>query len=75
MCVHLSVSMNNGKIRHEIREDKIAVCGKTAGLRCGNFSDSNSASSNVFVFVQVFQFQGMLNENRDHSQRPKQLRP
>ena len=56
MCVHFSVSMNNGKIPHKISEDKIAVCEKTAGLRCGNFSDSNSASSDVLVSDQIFQF-------------------
>ena len=76
MCVHLLVSMNNGKTRHEIRKDKIAVCEKTVGLRCGKFSDSKSASSNVLVSVEIFQFQDMLNENsflgtfRAHSKRP-----
>ena len=48
MSVYLSVSMNNGKIRYEISENKLAGCEKTAGLRCGNSSDSNSASSKVF---------------------------
>ena len=62
MCVHLSMSTNNGKIAHEISEDKIAVCEKTAGLRRGNFSDSKSASFKVLVSVQIFQFQDMLNE-------------
>ena len=42
----------------------IAVCEKTAGLRCGKFSDLNSACSKVLVPVKIFQFQDMLNENR-----------
>ena len=64
MCLHPSVSLNNEKICCEISEDKIAVCEKTAGLRCGKFSDLNSACSKVLVPVKIFQFQDMLNENR-----------
>jgi hypothetical protein len=51
------VSLNNEKSCREVSEDKIAVCEKTAGLRFGNFSDLNSACSNVLVPVKVFQFQ------------------
>ena len=66
MCLHPSVSLNNEKICREISEDKIAVCEKTAGLRlrCGKFSDLNSACSKVLVPIKIFQFQDMLNENR-----------
>jgi hypothetical protein len=39
---HRSVSLNNEKPCCEIIEDKIAFCEKTAGLRRGKFSDSNS---------------------------------
>ena len=39
MCLHQFVTSNNEKISHKIGEDKIAVCDKTGGLRCGNFSD------------------------------------
>ena len=60
VCVHLSVSMNNGRIRDELSEGKIAICDKTVSLRCGNISDSNSASSKVLVSVQRFQFHDML---------------
>ena len=63
MCRHRSVSLNNEKICCEISEDKIAVCEKTAGLRRGKFSDSNSACLNVLVPVKIFQFQDMLNES------------
>jgi hypothetical protein len=76
VCLHPSVSLNNEKICCEISEDKIAVCEKTAGLRCGKFSDLNSACSKVLVPVKIFQFQDMLNENRflctfrGHSKRP-----
>jgi hypothetical protein len=35
----------------EISEDEIAVCEKTEGLRCGNFSDLNSAYSKVFYKI------------------------
>ena len=51
------MSLNNEKSCHEISEDKIAVCEKTAGLRSGNFSDLNSACSKVLVPVKIFQFQ------------------
>ena len=76
MCLHPSVSLNNEKICCEISEDKIAVCEKTAGLRCGKFSDLNSACSKVLVPIKNFQFQDILNENRflgtfrGHSKRP-----
>jgi hypothetical protein len=77
VCLHPSVSLNNEKICCEISEDKIAVCEKTAGLRCGKFSDS--ACSKVLVPIKIFQFQDMLNENRflgtfrGHSKRPTSL--
>ena len=64
MCRHRSVSLNNEKICREFSEDKIAVCEKTAGLRSGNISDSNSACSKVLVPVQNFHFQDMGNQNR-----------
>jgi hypothetical protein len=80
VCLHPSVSLNNEKICCEISEDKIAVCEKTAGLRCGKFSDLNSACSKVLVPIKIFQFQDMLNERhfsrkflgtfRGHSKRP-----
>jgi hypothetical protein len=37
----------------------IAVCEKTAGLRlrCGKFSNLNSACSKVLVPIKIFQFQ------------------
>jgi hypothetical protein len=76
VCLHPSTSLNNEKICCEISEDKIAVCEKTAGLRCGKFSDLNSACSKVLVPVKIFQFQDILNENRflgtfrGHSKRP-----
>jgi hypothetical protein len=47
VCLHPSVSLNNEKICREISEDKIAVCEKTAVLRCGKFSNVNSACSKV----------------------------
>ena len=47
----------------EISEDKIAFCEKTAGLRRGGFSDSNSACLKVLVPVKIFQFQDMLIES------------
>ena len=53
------MSLNNEKICCEISEDKIAVCEKTAGLRCGKFSDLNSACSKVLVPIKIFQFQDM----------------
>ena len=70
------MSLNNENICGEISEDKIAVCEKTAGLRCGKFSDLKSACSKVLVPIKIFQFQDMLNENhflgtfRGHSKRP-----
>jgi hypothetical protein len=70
VCLRPSVSLNNEKICCEISEDKIAVCEKTAGLRCGKFSDLNSACSKVLVPIKIFQFQDMLNEkpfSRDFS--------
>jgi hypothetical protein len=61
VCLHPSVSLNNEKICScEISEDKIAVCEKTAGLRCGKFSDLNSACSKVLVPIKIFPFQDML---------------
>ena len=36
-------------ICRKISEDKIVVCEKTAGLRCGKFSELNSACSKVLV--------------------------
>jgi hypothetical protein len=59
VCHHSSVSLNKEKICYEISEDKIAVCKKTQGLRSGNFSDLNSACSNVLVPVKIFQFHDM----------------
>jgi hypothetical protein len=77
VCLPSSVSLNNEKNCCVISEDKIAVCEKTAGLRCGKFSDLNSACSKVLVVpIKIFQFQDMLNENRflgtfrGHSKRP-----
>ena len=80
VCLHPSVSLNNEKICCEISEDKIAVCEKTAGLRCGKFSDLKSACSKVLVPIKIFQFQDMLNENRflgtfrGHSKRPNSFK-
>ena len=37
----------------KICEDKIVVCEKTAGLRCGNFSDLNSACYKVLTPVKI----------------------
>jgi hypothetical protein len=54
VCCHRSVSLNNEKICREINEDKIAVCEKTAGLRCGKFSDLNSACLKVLIPVKYF---------------------
>jgi hypothetical protein len=53
------VSLNKEKVSREIRENKIAVCEKTQGLRSGNFSDFNSACSKVLVPVKIFQFHHM----------------
>ena len=55
MYRHRSVLLDNEKICCEISEDKIAVCEKTAGICCGNFSDLNSACSKVLVPVKIFQ--------------------
>ena len=55
VCLHPCVSLNNEKICREISEHKIAVCEKTAGLRCGNSSDLNSACLKVLVPVKIFQ--------------------
>ena len=63
MWRHRSVSLNNEKICCEISEDKIAFCEKTAGLRRGKFSDSNSACLKVLVPIKIFQFQDMLYES------------
>jgi hypothetical protein len=52
------VSLNNEKNCCEISEDKIPVCEKTAGLRCGKFSDLNF---NENRFLGTF---------RGHSKRP-----
>jgi hypothetical protein len=60
---HPSVSFNNEKKCCEISEDKIAFCEKTAGLRRGKFSDSNSACLKVLVPLKIFQFEDMLNES------------
>ena len=55
MYLHLSVSLNSEKICHKICEDKIAVCEKTAGLRCEDFLDLNSACLKVLISVKIFQ--------------------
>ena len=63
MYLHSSVSLNNEKFVIKFKcEDKIAVCAKTAGLRCGNFSDLNSACLKVLVPVKIFQFPDTRNE-------------
>ena len=49
MYHHPPVSLNKENICREIRENKIAVCEKTQGLRSGNFSDLNSACSTVLI--------------------------
>ena len=59
MCHRPSVSLNKEKVSREIRENKIAVCEKTQGLRSGKFSDLNSACSEVLVPVKIFQFHHM----------------
>jgi hypothetical protein len=57
-------------------ENTNAICEKTAGLRSGNFSDLNSASSKMLVTVKKFQFHDMFNGNRylgiylGHGKRP-----
>ena len=55
-CLHPCVWFNNEKKCREISEHKIAVCEKTAGLRSGNSSDLDSASSKMLVPVNIFQF-------------------
>ena len=55
VCLHPCVPLNNEKICREISEHKIAVCEETAGLRCGNSSDLNSACLKVLVPVKIFQ--------------------
>jgi hypothetical protein len=80
VCLHPSVSLNKEKVSREIRENKIAVCEKTQGLRSGNFSDLNSACSTVLVPAKIFQFQDMHYGNRflgtfqGHSKRPNKFR-
>jgi hypothetical protein len=59
VCHRPSVSLNKEKVSREIRENKIAVCEKTQGLRSGNFSDLNSVCSKVLVPVKIFQFHHM----------------
>jgi hypothetical protein len=59
VCHRPSVSLNKEKVSREIRENKMAVCEKTQGLRRGNFSDLNSACSKVLVPVKIFQFHHM----------------
>ena len=58
VCPHPFVSLNNEKKCREIREDKTAVCKKTAhaGLRSENSSDLDSACWKVFVPVKIFHF-------------------
>ena len=63
MSLNPSVSLNNKQNCREIREDKMSVCKKTAGLRSGKFSDLNSACSKMSVRVKIFQFQDMLSES------------
>jgi hypothetical protein len=79
LCNRVSLSIRvveQWKNLSVITEDKIAVCEKTAGLRCGKFSHLNSACSKVLVPIKIFQFQDMLNENRflgtirGHSKQP-----
>ena len=58
-----------------ISEDKIAFCEKTAGLRGGKFSDSNSACLKVLVPVKIFQLQDMLNESERYQDAANGLLP
>jgi hypothetical protein len=67
------VSLNNEKNCCEINEDKITFCEKTAGLRRGKFSNSNSACLKVLVPVKIFQFQDMLNESERYRDAAKGL--
>jgi hypothetical protein len=60
LCNRVSSSIRvveQGKILREISEDKniIAVCEKIAGLRCGTFSDLNSACSKMLVPKKIFE--------------------
>ena len=59
MCLHPFVSLNNEQNCREIREDKMPVGRKTAGV-----SDMSSACSRMLVHVKIFQFQDMLNESQ-----------
>ena len=61
MCLHPSMSLSNEQNCRQI-EDKMSVCYKTSALRCGKFSDLNSACPKMLVHVKIFQFQDMLNE-------------
>ena len=45
VCFYPPASSNNEKNCCEISKDKITVCEETAGLRCRNSSDLNSAAS------------------------------
>ena len=73
VCLHSSVSLNNGRNYRASSEDRITVCEKTAGLRSGNSSDLDSACLKVLVPAKIF----MLNENRllntfrGHNIRPR----
>ena len=73
MCPHPFVSLNNEQNCREIREDKMSVCKKTVSLRCGKFSDLNSACSKMLVHVKIFQFQDMLNESERYCDATKGL--
>ena len=55
VCLHPSLSLNNEKNCRVSRENKIALCEKTAGLRSGNSSDLNSAYLKVLIPVKIFQ--------------------
>ena len=66
VCLHLSVSLNNDTISREVREHKIAICEKIAGLRSGNSSDLNSACLKVLVPVEIFQFSDMHYETEQY---------
>jgi hypothetical protein len=75
VCHRPSVSLNKEKVSHEIRENKIAVCEKTQGLRSGNFSDLNSACSKVLVPVKIFQFHHMHYESERYRDAANGLLP
>ena len=53
MCLPPPVSLNNEQNCREIREDKMSLCKKTAGLPCGKFSDLNSACFKMLVHVKI----------------------